>query len=490
MDCYKLDQMKPSILQLIFVLAFTTGGSKSISTAKKGGGAEGSTAKEAYVTLMYGGFVLGARVLGQSLRETGTTKDLVALCTRGVSPETLKVLQADGWILRHVDNIPNPYASASKRGSYFSGAYSKIHLWNMTDYERVVYLDSDILVMSNVDHMFDCGTFCAASGHSDTFNSGSMVVEPSVAVFKDMIEQIPRIFSNDAADQGFFNEYFKNLVYARLFNWSNPSRNYQPMRMPAELNYNLRPYYMNWHGHKDISKVRIVHYKGPSKPWFWWTDFLFHLNWQWTAVRKRLPQYPNHNDSYKPAYLPIFWLPYPALFLFFCGIRSLVNSSCSQFVSNQCVSRALQLSYHYKLSRFIPLLFLTLSYFLAYSFVVPTTIIPSQGEYVFWLWSNALLVILVATYICFYYLTGMRTVCEGFPRRKLKTLVLYGLFTLSYMSAKILPPLLSPFLWRLKIFIVLLCIHLITAHVTGLLVIRLWLGRQSLAPRSNYQISA
>ena len=206
--------MKGSILKLLLLLlAFSSlaeskGSTKEISLKLVPSSAEKKLAagKEAYVTLMYGGFMLGARVLGQSLRETGTTKDLVALCTRTVSVETIRVLQADGWIINYVDNIPNPYSGFSKRGGYFSGAYSKIHIWNMTNYERVVYLDSDVLVMSNIDHMFDCGTFCAAFRHSDLFNSGTMVIEPSSAVFEDMIKQIRRLSSYDVADQGFLIE--------------------------------------------------------------------------------------------------------------------------------------------------------------------------------------------------------------------------------------------------------------------------------------------
>lgn len=58
--------------------------------------------REAYVTLVYGSFLLGTRVLGQSLRETGTKKDLIALCTETVSDEDKAVLAADGWIIRKI----------------------------------------------------------------------------------------------------------------------------------------------------------------------------------------------------------------------------------------------------------------------------------------------------------------------------------------------------------------------------------------------------
>jgi len=49
---------------------------------------------EAYATLLYGDeFLLGVRVLGKSIRDTGTTRDMVALVSDGVSPYAVQLLQ-------------------------------------------------------------------------------------------------------------------------------------------------------------------------------------------------------------------------------------------------------------------------------------------------------------------------------------------------------------------------------------------------------------
>ena len=50
----------------------------------------------AYVTLLYGeDYVLGVRVLGESIRMTGTTKDLVVLVSTGVTETSIAVLRVD-----------------------------------------------------------------------------------------------------------------------------------------------------------------------------------------------------------------------------------------------------------------------------------------------------------------------------------------------------------------------------------------------------------
>ena len=62
--------------------------------------------REAYVSLLYGDFTLGLRVLGQSLRESGTNRDYIALCMYGVPNRVKRILRREGWIVRIVKALP------------------------------------------------------------------------------------------------------------------------------------------------------------------------------------------------------------------------------------------------------------------------------------------------------------------------------------------------------------------------------------------------
>lgn len=108
-----------------------------------------SPSDNSFVTLLYSDdHLFGARVLGQSLLDTGTTQDRVVLCTDTVSAESRNILQHDGWIVKVVDAIPNP----TNLSPYYSGTYTKLTAWDMMQYKRVVYLDTDTVVLSNVEH--------------------------------------------------------------------------------------------------------------------------------------------------------------------------------------------------------------------------------------------------------------------------------------------------------------------------------------------------
>ena len=66
----------------------------SILLLFKGSFGSESRSKEAYVKLLYGDeFLLGVRVLGKSIRDTGSDKDMVALVSDGVSDYSKKLLK-------------------------------------------------------------------------------------------------------------------------------------------------------------------------------------------------------------------------------------------------------------------------------------------------------------------------------------------------------------------------------------------------------------
>ncbi|KAJ6812333.1 inositol phosphorylceramide glucuronosyltransferase 1 [Iris pallida] len=183
---------------------------------------------EAYVTLLYGDeFLLGVRVLGKSIRDTGSEKDMVALVSDGVSDFAKDLLQADGWKVELISLLANPNQVRPKR---FWGVYTKLKIFNMTRYKKVVYLDADTIVVKSIEDLFQCGRFCANLKHSERLNSGVMVVEPSATLFEDMMRQVNSLPSYTGGDQGFLNSYYADFPNAHLFvpNLSAEIRNSRP----------------------------------------------------------------------------------------------------------------------------------------------------------------------------------------------------------------------------------------------------------------------
>lgn len=70
--------------------------------------------------------------------------------------------------------------------------YTKLYVFGLEAYSRLIYLDADTVVKKNIDHLFRCGAFCAVLRHSERFNSGVMVLTPSTALLKDMLGRTGR----------------------------------------------------------------------------------------------------------------------------------------------------------------------------------------------------------------------------------------------------------------------------------------------------------
>ncbi|KAJ1385110.1 Nucleotide-diphospho-sugar transferase [Sesbania bispinosa] len=282
---------------------------------------------EAYVTLLYGDeFLLGVRVLGKSIRNTRSNKDMVVLVSDGVSDYAKNLLQADGWIVEKISLLANPNRVRPKR---FWGVYTKLKIFNMTNYKKVVYLDADTIVVKNIDDLFKCGKFCANLKHSERLNSGVMVVEPSETVFNDMMRKIKTTASYTGGDQGFLNSYYSGFPNAHVFepNLAPEVLKSRPIpemeRLSTLYNADVGLYMLANKWMVDENELRVIHYTlGPLKPWDWWTSWLLKPVDVWQDVREQLEETlpgtgrgQNPKDSFLVKFL--FMLPFCAL-LFCC----------------------------------------------------------------------------------------------------------------------------------------------------------------------------
>ncbi|KAH0944175.1 hypothetical protein HID58_003812, partial [Brassica napus] len=291
-----------------------------LSIQFKGSFASQST-NEAYVTLLYGDeFLLGVRVLGKSIRDTGSHKDMVVLVSDGVSDYSKKLLVADGWKVEKISLLANPNQVHPKR------------FWG------------------NIEDLFKCSKFCANLKHSERLNSGVMVVEPSAALFDDMVKQVKTLSSYTGGDQGFLNSYYPDFPNARVFDPSlSPeavkSRPVPKMeRLSTLYNADVGLYMLANKWMVDDSKLHIIHYTlGPLKPWDWWTAWLVKPVEAWHSIRVGLEEtLPGTGGGKTPndEFIVKLLFLLPLCGLLFCLYRSLkgrdfLSSLCRNSVCNQ-----------------------------------------------------------------------------------------------------------------------------------------------------------
>ncbi|UPX12907.1 Glycogenin glucosyltransferase [Ascochyta rabiei] len=216
--------------------------------------------EDVYCTLlMSDSYLPGAAVLAHSLRDAGTTKKLAVMITlESLSAETIAELKSLYDYVIPVERIRSP----NMANLYLMGrpdlsfAFTKIALWRQTQFRKIVYLDADVVALRALDELFDIDAPFAAApdiGWPDAFNSGVMVIKPSMGDYWSLHTMAATGDSFDGADQGLLNQYFEHRPWQRLKFTYNCTPNAEYQWEPAYRYYK-----------RDIS---AVHFIGKDKPW-------------------------------------------------------------------------------------------------------------------------------------------------------------------------------------------------------------------------------
>ncbi|ORY00500.1 glycosyl transferase family protein [Basidiobolus meristosporus CBS 931.73] len=219
-----------------------------------------SLPRYAWVTLLTRDqFFQGVRVLARSLKKSNSIYPIVVIHTSNVSQQNLELLSKEGCLIRLVDFVdPQPNRRLNYIWERYADTWTKLQAWNLTDYERVTLLDADMLVLKNMDEVFDvldqsplslaaanactCNPFkqesypkhwipahCAhtiyenaatsnidasvSKGTHEYFNSGLLVLAPSQNLFQRMVRELNKTQNLDRytfPDQDFLNEIFRH----------------------------------------------------------------------------------------------------------------------------------------------------------------------------------------------------------------------------------------------------------------------------------------
>mmetsp|Transcript_45716 Transcript_45716/g.97999 ORF Transcript_45716/g.97999 Transcript_45716/m.97999 type:complete len:636 (+) Transcript_45716:576-2483(+) len=244
-------------------------------------------------------------VLGHSIRQTGSTHDLVVLHTDEVCDAALELLRTCGWILKKVEHV-RAAESLFQEGCLqmrFANVFTKLHVFGLTDYSKVVMMDSDILVRRNIDDLFDLEAPAAmargalagykhgepidgrsffsdanagvwAWGQGTGINAGVMLFEPSEETLAQCLREVgdekhPEHLRGNGPEQDYLSRYF-----ADRWTHIDVGYNFQLHQMYYALNPSLpaadRRSYL-----ADGDGIKAFHYSSDPKPWARYTSAVY-----------------------------------------------------------------------------------------------------------------------------------------------------------------------------------------------------------------------
>ncbi|KAI5336197.1 hypothetical protein L3X38_015463 [Prunus dulcis] len=258
--------------------------------AKSGFTIPATLPSRAYVTFLAGNgdYVKGVVGLAKGLRKVKTAYPLVVAVLPDVPQEHRRILESQGCIVREIEPVCPPENQTQFAMAYYVINYSKLRIWEFVEYSKMIYLDGDIQVYDNIDHLFDLpdghfyavmDCFCEKTwSHTPQykigycqqcpekvqwptselgpppslyFNAGMFVFEPDLETYHDLLNTLKVTPPTPFAEQDYLNMFFRKIY------------------KPIPLAYNL-VLAMLWRHPENVEldKVKVVHYcAAGSKPW-------------------------------------------------------------------------------------------------------------------------------------------------------------------------------------------------------------------------------
>ncbi len=223
--------------------------------------------RKSYVTLLStDDYLLGVLGLHDSLALVKSNYSLFVLCSDSVSERTILVLEKYGIeyqvLKEHVNYCDNLNQRTDK--VHWNHTFDKLYIWTLTQFDKVVFLDSDMQIVGNIDFLFEKPHMSAVVADKYNFpglrklNSGLMVIKPNLEEFAGLLDAwySGKIQEEIVGDQDIIRYYFSswddeslglpqgcNVLYSESYDWMNIIHEY------------------------DVAPVRVVHYIGKKKPW-------------------------------------------------------------------------------------------------------------------------------------------------------------------------------------------------------------------------------
>jgi hypothetical protein len=236
------------------------------------------TGRRAIVTFLCGGtealnakYARFLRAFAHTLRSSGYADELLVLYTNEYPlPKISETVKKFNIVLQKVTQMSIPIT-----GHRYEHMLTKLHIFNLVQYDQLMYFDTDFIFQKNPAPAFlECGPMaplCAVhdqgindfrtgnNKYENYFNAGFLVIAPNALTYQELVRIQGRSVGYRFVEQDLLNEFFKN-------NWK-----------PLDTKYNL----MHCYRQKSIpSHVVAIHEKlhelkkfFPDKQYVWNQNF-------------------------------------------------------------------------------------------------------------------------------------------------------------------------------------------------------------------------
>ncbi len=232
----------------------------------------------AYLTFLSSdSYVYYVLALYESWQKTNSKYNFYCVVTEDVSEKIKKILAAAKIPQINLDTADITATLKACRYLTKSTAYinstKKLKFFSLTQFEKCLYIDSDMIILQNIDHLFDYPDFAAVEDTiTDTlidkykyfngmtiFNGGLFVFSPATDFYNQILadlKNLPDIDIKWRKINGIYNGWQDQNILA----WYNKDW-LQNKKLQLPLEYNFAVKFENYRDYKDkLFKVKIKHF--------------------------------------------------------------------------------------------------------------------------------------------------------------------------------------------------------------------------------------
>eukprot|EP00759_Apiculatamorpha_spiralis_P049513 PhF_6_TR44266/c0_g1_i1/m.68183 len=239
----------------------------------------------AYVTFVTSPpYVMGAAVLMYSIARTQSQYARMICVTKEISQHDRILLSVFGQVME-IDKIPSPRFVDNAR---YADTFTKLRVWELIMFKKVLYIDTDVIILKNVDDLFDLNELSLPmDAEQDRYSTGMMLLEPSNDTFNEMMVALnTTTVSMELPDLLFLKEFFENKeanvkpTPATNRWWGGgivaPIKKHVINIIPRWYQVYQEEFGSQYHSYLVQRKIKMtihdprihgMHYPGNSKPW-------------------------------------------------------------------------------------------------------------------------------------------------------------------------------------------------------------------------------
>lgn len=235
--------------------------------------------KYCYVNLLYGDniYFIGTLIFVLSLLKTKPKHDIILCYTFDVPQYKLDLLKKYYTKMIKIEYIRFNQKTKRKR---FQEILTKLQIFTLIEYDKIMYLDNDMFIQKNIDHLFEMNCPAGMAINAELkyknnqrikdknviINAGLLLLKPNLEDYVNIRKRIKYYnFSKGNLEQEFLSKYYN-------YKWTNVSYLYNYQFGLAGINNNSTR--TRIYKKTSIKEVYNIHYSSAKKPW----DFISNKN--------------------------------------------------------------------------------------------------------------------------------------------------------------------------------------------------------------------